>query len=187
MKKLTYTLIDFAPFLIAITGVSTLIYVSVQQMYRQELNDPQIQIVRDAEVALLSGKSPAEVVGRAELFDVQKSLKPFVAIYDTSKKVLESNASVGNQPPQPPIGVFAYAKTHGENRVTWQPNASTRIALVVRPVATNTGWYVASGRNMEDAENRLVHLRNSLILGTCSLLLITLLLTYYMTSARRKT
>src|SRR5690349_19998178 len=82
-----------------ILGLGLCVYIVDQQNLRQGLNDPQIQIVEDAQAALLSGKQPVEVVGRAPLFDMEKSLSPFVAVYDSNGTPLESSASVGNVPP----------------------------------------------------------------------------------------
>ena len=130
-------------------------YLAVQQNYRSSLNDPQIQMTEDAQARLLGGAQPAEVVPRGTSFDIEKSLSPFIAVYDESGNPLESSGFLRNAPPRPPIGVFEYAKESGENRVTWQPNSNTRIALVVRPVAIESGWFVASGRNMREVESRI--------------------------------
>ncbi len=153
---------------IAILGIC--IYAVAQQNYRQGLNDPQIQMVEDAQTAINSGLSPVEVVGRAPLFDAEKSLAPFIVVYDSNYTPLESSASVGNTPPKPPSGVFEYAKAHGEDRVTWQPNPDTRIALVVRP--TKNG-FVASGRNMREVEGRIRDIGNKIYLGIIVLLIFT--------------
>ena len=154
MKRTLGILAHWLPLAIGITGISGLVYVSIQQNYRQSLNDPQIQMVEDAVSALVAGAPPVDVVPRT-LFDASESLAPFIAVYDSSGTPLEASARIGDAPPRPPIGVFQYARTAGENRVTWQPNASTRIALVARPVPNDKGWFVASGRNMREVEQRI--------------------------------
>ena len=178
MKRLTSVFFHWLPLGATIVVLAMFIYIAVQQNYRQGLNDPQIQMVIDAQKALQSGKQPAEVVGRASLFDVEKSLSPFLAVYDKDGNPLESSASLGNVPPKPPLGVFEYAKAHGENRVSWQPNSNTRIALVVRPINIESGWFVASGRNMAEVERRISDIGDKIFLGTLALLLMTFVLDF---------
>ena len=158
---------------IVIVGVCGLIYATVQQNYRQSLNDPQIQMAEDGALALSKGKQPAEIVPRGELIDADKSLAPFIAVYDKNGTPLEASAMMGGLPPKPPVGVFNYAKLHGEDRVTWQPNPSTRIALVVRPVPNDSGWFVAAGRNMREGERRKADLSLKIAFGVAILLFVS--------------
>lgn len=177
MKPFVNIFMHWLPLAVAIVGVSAIIYGTVQQNYRQSLNDPQIQLVEDAQAALIAGKQPAEVIdrGNGELFDAGISMKPFLAIYDESGNILESNATVDGKTPTPPAGVFEYARSHKENRVTWQPDSNTRIALVVRPVAIESGWFVASGRNMRDVEEREGKLTTQVAIGVA----VTLVATFF--------
>ncbi len=142
------------PLGVAIVVVVCFSYVAVQQNYRMSLNDPQIQMAEDGAAALAAGKSPAEIVPRAELFDIGQSLAPFIAVYDKDGTPLEASAKIGNYPPKPPAGVFAYAMHYGEDRVTWQPDANTRIALIVKRVDGSSGYFVGAGRNMREVEAR---------------------------------
>lgn len=155
-NQFLFVFFHWLPLGIAIVVLGSGAYLGIQQQYRSLLNDPQIQMVEDAQAALMQGKVPAEVVGRGVSFDASKSLAPFLAIYDESGNPLESSAFIGISPTpvRPPMGVFDVAKQQGENRVTWQPDANTRIALVVRPVAIESGWFVAAGRNMREVEAR---------------------------------
>lgn len=175
-KPFIFVFFHWLPLGIAILFIGGAGYLGIQQNYRASLNDPQIQMVEDAQAALLAGKQPAEIVGRAPLFDAASSLAPFIAIYDESGNPLESSASIGAMPPRPPMGVFEAAKEAGENRVTWQPNAGTRIALVVRPVSIESGWYVAAGRNMREVEARETSLARIFSIALLAALVLTFLL-----------
>ncbi len=175
-QRIIGILSHWLPLAAAVTGICLLIYFGVQQNYRQSLNDPQIQMAEDGVNALLAGKQPMEVVGHEEPFDASKSLKPFIAIYDESGNPLGSSAFIGDTPPRPPMGVFESAKQMGEDRVTWQPGADTRIALVVRPVAIESGWFVAAGRNMREVEAREEALTEGLGFGLLAILGATLIL-----------
>jgi hypothetical protein len=144
------------------------VYVSVQQDYREALNDPQIQIAEDAALKLSQGGTPAEVVPHeaAATVDIQKSLAPWVAVYDASGVPLESSGVYDGAPPKLPQGVFdvhTWSKApmytqNGmrESRFSWQPDEGIRQAVVL--VHASNGMYVASGRNMRDVEQRIEHL-----------------------------
>jgi hypothetical protein len=53
--------------------------------------------------------------------------------------------------PTVPKGVLDSAKQNGEDRVSWQPAASVRVAAVI--VSYKDG-YVLAGRNMREVEQR---------------------------------
>jgi len=173
MKQILGIFVHWLPLGVAIGGVLAVVYMTVQQQYRQNLNDPQIQIVEDVQRALLSGKQPQEVIPQGERFDAGKNLAPFTAIFDESGNVLESNATVNGEAIKIPAGVFEYARSHKENRITWQPRGDTRIAVVVRPVPIESGWFVASGRNMSEVEDREMQLTQTIALGLAATLLLT--------------
>jgi len=48
-------------------------------------------------------------------------------------------------------GVLDFAKQHGENRLTWEPENSVRIASVVLPFKNG---FILAGRNMREVEMR---------------------------------
>jgi hypothetical protein len=74
----------------------------------------------------------------------------------------------------PPAGVLEAANTSGENRVTWQPNAKTRIAAVVVPVDAG-GMYVVAGRSLTVVEERIDQLSQLAGLGWLATMALTLL------------
>ncbi len=147
-----------------VTVCSVMVYVGLQQNYRAALNDPQVEIVSDAQLALQSGGAPAQVIPRlpssgtatqAAMPDASKSLAPFIVVLDKEGRAIESNATVGGALITVPIEVLEKARANGENRVTWQPDEKTDIALVVRPISETSEWYIASGRNTREVESRI--------------------------------
>ena len=164
--------LKWIPLAIAITGLCGLIYATVQQNYRQSLNDPQVQMAEDGAMALASGASPAEIVPRGVLINADKSLTSFIAVYDSKGTPLEASATIGGQPPKPPQGIFNAARDNrgkdtsvaNENRVSWQPSRDTRIALVVKYVPERQ-QFVAAGRNMREVEIREAQLSRMIELG----------------------
>lgn len=141
---------------------------------RENLNDPQLQMVGDTVALLEQGADPGSVVATSS-FDAAFSLSPFLAVYDAGGNPLAWSATVSGEAPKPPAGVFESAREDGWNRVAWQPDEETRIALVVRPVGTGER-FVAAGRNMDEAERRIGMMVNIGLSVAMLLLIVTLLL-----------
>ncbi len=158
----------WVPIVVATSGLFVFAYWAVQQSYRLGANDPQIQVAEDAAAALNSGAVPAALVSRSIApIDIAMSLAPWITIYDSSGTPLESSAVLDGAPPRLPAGVFdantwkpAYAaygvvlpipKT--ETRFSWQPRSDVRQAVVL--VRANNGYFVATGRNIREVENRI--------------------------------
>ncbi len=161
-------------------------YVSVQQVYRTGLDDPQIQLAEDGALVLQKGGVPADVVSRnTPLFEMSQSLAPWVAVYDNKGLTLESSATLNNAPPKLPLGLFdetgwskapMYLQNNmRETRFTWQPEAGVRQAVVLVKVSDTR--FVASGRNMRDVEQRIEHLGEMLFLGWIVTLVALLVVT----------
>ncbi len=140
----------FVPLLIIITGFCGLVAVVMQQNYRLNANDPQIQTSEDLALLLSNGAKPQDVLPKNSV-DIAYSLSPFVIIYDTNGKVMASNASLNGEAITIPSGVIAYTKTHTQDRVTWQPTNGVRSALVVTQY---TGGFVAVGKSLREVETR---------------------------------
>ena len=148
---------------IVTTALCGILYVSIQQSFRQNLNDPQLQMAEDAARALDAGAVPAAVVPRAPLIDIAQSLAPWIAVYDSNGAPLDASGQLDNAPPQPPKSLFdvstwraiqIYGTSAGkETRVTWQSGSGVRQALII--VATSDGKFVVAGRNMREIEGRI--------------------------------
>ncbi len=172
---------------VAVTLVLGICYATVQQVYRTDLNDPQIQMAEDGALILAHGGVPADVVPHGVPFDAETSLSPWIAVFDQNGMPLESTASIGTTVLQLPKGLFDTStwlagKMYVQNgmretRVTWQPNADTRQAVVL--VQTTDGRFVAAGRNMRDVEQRIEHEGETVFAGwlaTLAMLLVVSLI-----------
>ncbi len=175
MKRLTHVFFHWFPLGVAIIFVFGFIYAGLQQEMRQSLNDPQIALARDIQKSVEAGElQPPQIRKQYSTVDIENSLSSFVIFYDESGNVLDSSALLDEKAPRVPQGVLDYAKSHEENRVTWEPKKGTRIALVVRPLKVESGWFVAVGRNMSEVESRIQIMTLKLFIA----LLLTLLGTY---------
>ncbi len=138
------------PFAVTITAFCALTYATVQQSYRQNANDPQIQRAQDSADAIVDGKD-INLIIPLEKVSVAKSLAPFLIIYDRDGKVIASSVTLDAKTPDFPNGVLDSTKELGENRITWQPRDGVRIAAVI--VSYEDG-YVLAGRNLREVEVR---------------------------------
>ena len=198
--------VPWLPLAVAITGICLLISLTVQQNYRQSLNDPQIQMAEDGATHLAAGGVPADLVPRGVApVDIAVSLAPWIAVYDASGTPLESSAVLDGKPPVPPQGVFEATKNglplvvghhltvgipSNENRVSWQPSSDVRQAIVVEEVTSgpNKGYFVVAGRNMREVESREQDLSRTVLLGWLVLIVATFItkaLAVYVSTHRR--
>ena len=135
------------------TGISGLVYVAVQQDFRQSANDPQIQMAEDAAALLASGQPPQSVVPATNV-DIAKSLAPFTMVFDDSGRTIASSAQLDGDIPLLPPGVFTPARARGEIRFTWQPAPEARSAVVIVHYAGEHPGFVLAGRSLREVEKR---------------------------------
>lgn len=175
MQRLAGVFFHWLPLGAALAGLCGIFYLTTESLLRTAQNDPQVQIADDSARSLAAGASPAELVPRYQI-DIRESLAPFLAIYDASGTALESSGILGGAPPKLPAGLFEHTRLSGESRLTWQPDAATRIALVVRLVPDTRNWFVAAGRNMREGEARAAALAKTTLFAFGALLIVTFLL-----------
>jgi sensor histidine kinase regulating citrate/malate metabolism len=152
---------QFEPFIwfvygaVIVTALCGILYVSMQQSFRQNLNDPQVQIAEDIAAKLEASGAIYDQIP-AEKVSIDTSLTPFVIIYDTEGKPIVGNGYLQKSLMQTPFGVFQNAKSWGENRRTLEPAPGVRIASVVVPfVGREANGFVLVGRNMREIETRI--------------------------------
>ena len=75
-------------------------------------------------------------------------------IFDGSGALLESDANLRGVIVVPPSGTFDYAKLHGEDRFTWQPEAGVRFAAVLKYYGGTRPGFVLSARSLREVEIR---------------------------------
>ena len=146
-KKFAILFIGIA---IILTGIFLTVYTVSQQAYRMSANDPQIQLAEDTVNQLNNGLLPKSLA-MPQKIDLEKSIAPFIIIYDIAGQPLVSSASLNSQTPILPQGVFDYVKKYGEDRLTWQPASTVREAIVVK--SFNAG-FVLAGRSLLEVEKR---------------------------------
>jgi hypothetical protein len=163
--KYTAMFISWLPLAIVILCGSGLIYAAGQQVLRQSANDPQIQLAEDIASGLAAGRKLADTPADQKA-EISTSLSPFIVVFDVIGKPTVSTGLLHNKMPDLPKGVFSYAKTYGEDRFTWQPEAGVRIAAVVKSYTVHEGGgFVLAGRSLREVEKRSDQLLKISILG----------------------
>jgi hypothetical protein len=161
------------PIGVAFSVACVLVYATVQQNYRQSLNDPQIQMAEDAAAAISSGAQPDKVVPTTAV-DISTSLSPWLEVYANSGVPLLSSGTLHGELPQVPLAALDAAESDAgkdtilpnENRITWQPEAEVRQALViVHFTSGDTSGFAVAGRNMREVEDRESRLGSMVLLA----------------------
>jgi hypothetical protein len=154
IPKLSAVFLAWLPLAILATLFSGLTYVSVQQSLRNGANDPQIQIAEDISGALAAGTSVQSILQGSGALDISKSLYPYIIVYNEDGKAAGGTGTLNNKLPVPPPGVFAFTKTAGEDRITWQPEPGVRSAVVIRHFSGTQSGFVLVGRSLREIEKR---------------------------------
>lgn len=147
---------------VVLAGISTVLavflYAIPQQVLRLGANDPQVAMAGDTAARIEKGQTLSEAVPASVDVDMAHSLSPFVIAYDDSGTPLASQAQLHGQTPVPPSGVFDYVRSHGEERISWQPlrtaGERVRIAAVVERVGGAHPGFVLAGRSLREVESR---------------------------------
>lgn len=156
-----------APWLLSIilvTFLCGLIGVVAQQSYRQNANDPQIQIAEDMASAFENNQFTDEIIKSSfESFmptkmsvNMETSLSPWIQIYDESGEVIESSVITSDAQSIPRVskGIFDAVKKGGEDRLMWQPKKGIRQAIVVTKFSGLKNGYIVAGRSLTEVEKR---------------------------------
>jgi len=177
-KRVWRILARWIPLAIAIAGLGGLTYLTGQQIGRNNANDPQVQIAEDAAIALAQGAEIDSVLPVSQV-DAGRSLAPFVIVYDDAGMVLASTGLLHGEIPTLPDGVLDYTRQHEENRITWQPESSVRIAAVIVRYEGDSPGFVLAGRSLREVESRDTQMLTLSVLATGLTLAATLALTAF--------
>lgn len=130
-----------------------LIYATGQHIYRSSANEPQWQLANSFAQKLSSGK-PLPAYFSSDVVELDKTLEPFVILYDASKTPVKTTVSLNGKTPTLPPSVFEEAARQGSNVLTWQPQHGLREALVVLYAPHSNTPYVVVGRSLRYTEEQ---------------------------------
>jgi len=164
-----------------VTLISLTICAAVQQSYRANANDPQIEAVRQITDVLSKGAPPEAIIGDNADVDLSNSMSLFVIIFDKDGKALVSNARLNDQIPTPPPGIFDTVREKGEYRVTWELEKDVRIASVIQKAGDDKG-FVLAGRSLKEVDSRVDDLSKITLVSWLILLALSALLAKMLSS-----
>lgn len=180
INKIFNAIVRWLPIAVAVTLLCGIIYATVQQTYRQNANDPQIQMAEDTATALANGQTPDSLIGTTKV-DMATGLAPYLIIFDATGKPIASSVLLDGKIPMPPLGIFDYTKQHGQDRITWQPRAGIRSAAIIVPYSGTQSGFVLAGRSLREAEQRVENLGSLMVIGWALSLAATLFATFLTT------
>jgi len=96
-------------------------YVVAQQLGRRSADDAPRAVAQQWAERMTQGGSRDLVKSRT--VELTSAAAPFVIVFDSTHRVLDSTVAVGGQTPSVPPGVLDVAASSGSNQVTWQPAA----------------------------------------------------------------
>jgi hypothetical protein len=155
---------SWLPLAAAVTLMTGVLYAVSQQVFRLAADDPQVQLAEDAATALEAGE-PAGAVVPDGTVDIAASLAPYVIVFDAQGEPVASNARLHDEIPELPGGVLDFAREHGGNRISYQPEPGVRSATVIVPVNGGADGYVLAGRSLREVEAREAQLVRQLVFG----------------------
>jgi hypothetical protein len=167
----------WVPLGVGITLTIGLVYVSVQQTYRQGANDPQIQIVQEVARDLAAGQDPKALDAGTKL-DLKDLTSPFVIVYDKDGKLVASTVTLDGNPPIVPVGALHETDAGQQNRITWEPAEGVREAIVIAHYKTSDDaqeGYIVAGRSLAEVESRVSDFTKKLAIGLAVTLVTTLI------------
>lgn len=168
------TVTIFVVLVALVTVIFGSVHVMVQQVYRMNANDPQIEVTGQVADVMNQDVPLDSIVSGADQTDMSKSLSLFVMLFDKDKKLAGSSAVLDGQSPTPPDGTFDVAKAKGDDRFTWEPKKGVRIAAVLKSVGDK--GYVLAGRSLKEVEVRETDLVKLTAIGWAIAVIISLLL-----------
>lgn len=175
----------FLSLAVMVTVVCGLVYASVQQVYRNGANDPQVEASEQIYEAIKAGTPVENIAQSISPVAIDQSLGLFVAMFDKDGKLVGSSGQIGQDSPTPPSGVFDSAKAKGgSNRFTWQPQKGVRIAAVIKQLDGDHG-YVLVGRNLREVENRINELTIIVVIAWAVLLILSAFMTWLFLGAHK--
>jgi hypothetical protein len=172
-KRILQTIFSFLPLAVLITCISVLIYGASQQIIRQSAYDMPLMSVETAEARIGLGQQLSTILPNISV-DLSKPYGFFFSAYTEQKQLAIAPTTVHGTPVVPPPGVFAYARAHSINKLTWQPVDGVRVATVII-YEPQTKTYLVAGRDLRDYESRIERLGLMIAVGWVVTMIVTVI------------
>lgn len=142
-------------------------YVNDQQNLRMEANEPQEYVARDAALRVqANGALPTGGFNTA--IPIETDPAAYLVFFDANGNPIAGTGVLQGKPPTIPAGIFDIAKSKGVDRLTWEPIAGVRQAIVVLPAGPG---FVMSGRSLTYTEELESQLTKRALIGWAATML----------------
>jgi hypothetical protein len=118
-----------------------------------------------------SGMAADDIIPRGYV-DPARSLEPFLIFYDNQGNPKSGTGYLDQVLPAPPQGIFAFVRTHGAEKFTWQPQPGVRIATVIQRVDGPSPGFILAGRSLKIVEEEEDLLRRGTFFGWFFIMLL---------------
>ena len=135
------------------------------QVLREQGNDPQVQMAEDAAATLARGSDPKSLFAAAAPVEIERSLAPWLVVYDAAGVPLASTGALHGAAPKMPGDLLQVALASGGLRRTWQPQPGVRQALVIVPLRQGSAGFVVAGRSLREVEARKLAVLHLALIG----------------------
>jgi hypothetical protein len=147
---------------LAIIGSTTLVlgaaYAMTQQSTRLAANDLPISTAQTIKKQLTNETEPSDFIPTQKV-DLKTDNSVFTIITDGDHHVLISSAELNGKVSLPPAGVFDFAKAHGSDDITWQPQKGVRLATHIEtysaPSTVHSPGFIITGQSLKPMEDRI--------------------------------
>lgn len=165
----------FLTLVLLISVIFVAICVSARTVFRQNANDPQVEVTDQVASIVRQGVPLDAIVSGAEQIDLATSKALFVVVYDGDRNLVGSSATFNGDNPQIPGDALDKAKQAEDYRFDWQPDNGLKFGLVAKAIDDQA--FVVAGRSLTEMENRAAALHLPLWIGWVAAVLVALLLT----------
>jgi hypothetical protein len=161
-----------------VTVISLFVYLGIFQVYRNNANDPQLEISLDASKEipkLIAQGVSVESIIQGRTLEISESVSMFFVVFDKEGKTLASSGKLKGNLPVARKSILEASKKTGQNILTWEPQKDLRFAAVIRPFENDSG-YILVARSLKNIENSIKDLMKISFVAWLVLLILSYVL-----------
>jgi hypothetical protein len=174
-KHIIPSVITWLPLATAIIVTYGVLYLITNHNIRHAFTETLLQYADDTKAKMETGIHPKDAIADFQLVDIQRSLSPFIIIYDNHCQPVTGSGTLDGKLPAPPPGVFDHSLRNGQNIVTWQPKKGVRNDAVILPY--NNG-FVLAGHPLRETEQRKAKVTIVMATGLAIALIVSFVMTF---------
>ena len=151
--------LQWLPYAFVVSILILFVTVSIRSYVRTSVNEQLIVVTENLAADMFRNDVPSAPLPSAEVVDVERSIAPFVILYDSNGQPTDGTGKLNDTFPGLPQKITEHARTHSEYRLDWKPQANTRLAIVVRYYQNDQrAGFVLAGKNLRETNNQLSRL-----------------------------